>query len=153
LKIPEKSGESVEIALDIPAEDEDKRLLQTHGWRITSPEQVTTVEGFRGWVLGSLGEFSCAKAVYAHTRSGWFSHRSGAYLAAGRPVIVEETGFSDLIPTGDGLFAFATCAEAVEAFHQVRSDYEHHSAAARKLAREYFDSDRVLASLLLRIGI
>jgi hypothetical protein len=153
LTIPHKSGEVLELALDIPVGDADIDLLHAHGWQVTSPEEVESVSGYRDWVTGSLGEFSCAKGVYVGTRSGWFSDRSAAYLAAGRPVIVQETGFSDIIPTGEGLFAFRSIEEAVDAIRRVRREYGHHSIIARKLAESYFDSQVVLSELLRQASI
>jgi hypothetical protein len=104
-------------------------------------------------VTGSLGEFSCAKGGYVGTRCGWFSDRSACYLAAGRPVVLQATGFENLLPTGKGLFAVAKVEEAVEAIRAIRRDYPRHAAAARGLAREFFDSDTVLARLLRDLGL
>ena len=105
------------------------------------------------YVRNSRGEFSCAKGGYAATRCGWFSDRSQAYLAAGRPVILQSTGFEDLLPTGKGLFAFTTMEEAVEAIRAVLADYPLHSAAARQIALEHFDSDKILRRLLAEAGL
>jgi len=110
-------------------------------------------EGYTDWVTGPLGEFSCAQRVYVGTRCGWFSDRSACYLAAGRPVVVQDTGFSDVLPTGEGLFAVRTPEEAAEAFHAIRRDYPHHSKAARRIAVEHFDSVQVLPRLLAKAGI
>jgi hypothetical protein len=153
LTIPHRSGQVVELALEIPVDDKDLDVLRANGWMITSPEEVASVSEYRNWVTGSLSEFSCAKGVYVGTRSGWFSDRSAAYLAAGRPVIVQDTGFSDVIPTGKGLFAFGSLEEAVEAIHRVRREYEHHSTAAHNLAETYFDSKVVLSEILQKAGI
>ena len=150
LAIPSVAGEPIELALDIPADDGDLPVLARAGWRVTTPGDVESVDGYRAWVAGSLGELSCVKGVYAHTRSGWFSDRSAAYLACGRPVILQDTGFSDVLPTGHGLFAFRTVEEAAAAVREVRSDYVRHSRAARELAAEWFAADRVLRSLLDR---
>ena len=84
------------------------------------------------------------------SRSGWFSERSACYLASGRPVVVQDTGFSDLLPTGDGLLAFTTPDEALQHLGEVERAYERHCAAARDLAREFFDGRRVLTSLIER---
>jgi hypothetical protein len=100
LHLPEKAGEAVEIALNIDVTDPDLELLQHWGWRIESPTIVATPEQYRDYVAGSLGEFSCVKGGYAGTRGGWFSDRSACYLAAGRPVVLQSTGFEDLLPTG-----------------------------------------------------
>jgi hypothetical protein len=94
-----------------------------------------------------------AKNIYVATASGWFSCRSVCYLAAGRPVVVEDTGFSELVPTGDGLLAFRTADEAVAAMHAVERDYDAQRAAAREVAATHFGSDVVLGELLERIGL
>jgi glycosyltransferase involved in cell wall biosynthesis len=104
-------------------------------------------------VSGSAGEFSCAKGVYAGTRCGWFSDRSSCYLAAGRPVVVQATGFEDLLPTGEGLFAVSSPDEAAEAIKAIRADYARHSAAARRIAAEYFDSDAIVSALMRESGL
>ena len=153
LTVPQLSGEEIEIALDISDKEDDIDLLRKYGWRVSSPAEVESVNGYRDWIVGSVGEFSCAKGVYVGTQSGWFSDRSAAYLAAGRPAIVQETGFSDLIPTGEGLLSFQSVEEAVEAIHRVRHDYKRHSAAARKLAVTFFDSKRILLDLLRQAGL
>ena len=113
----------------------------------------TTPSVYRSYLQSSRGEFSVAKNVYVATRSGWFSCRSVCYLAAGRPVVVQDTGFSEFIPTGAGLFAFRTLEEAVAGINAVESDYTRHQQAARDLARTHFGSDRVLGELLGRIGL
>jgi hypothetical protein len=148
LALPRQSGESLTLALDIPPEDADLERLAQHGWQIESPALVASPEAYVDWVTGSRGEFSCAKGVYVGTGCGWFSDRSACYLAAGRPVVVQETGFSDVLPTGEGLFAVHTPAEATEAFQAIRRDYARHSKAARRLAAEYFDAAQVLPHLL-----
>ena len=114
---------------------------------------MASPEGYADWVTGSLGEFSCAKGVYVGTRCGWFSDRSACYLAASRPVVVQETGLADVLPTGEGLFAVRTPEEAAEAFHAIRRDYPRHSQAARRIAVEHFDSAQVLPRLLAEVGI
>jgi hypothetical protein len=93
-----------------------------------------------------------AKNLYVATRSGWFSCRSVCYLAAGRPVVVQDTGFSEIIPTGQGLFAFTDLDGAVEALSRAEHDYAHHAAAARQVAGEHFDARRVLGDLLERVS-
>jgi hypothetical protein len=146
--IPRRAGEEIEIALEIDPEDPDLELLRGHGWRVTSPEEVATPERYRKYVTGSLGELSCAKGGYVGTRCGWFSDRSACYLAAGRPVVLQATGFEDFLPTGQGLLSFQTIEEAVEAIGSIRKDYRRHSAAARGIAREYLAGERVLGRLL-----
>src|SRR5262249_2171810 len=108
---------------------------------------------YRSYVAGSLGEFSCAKGGYVGTRCGWFSDRSACYLAAGRPVILQATGFEDLLPTGKGLFAVRTVEGGAEAVRAIRRDYELHAAAARRIAQEHFDCDRIARRLLADAGL
>jgi hypothetical protein len=127
--------------------------LQEHGWHIESPEVVSTPALYRNYVEGSLGEFSCAKGGYVGTRCGWFSDRSACYLAAGRPVILQATGFDELLPTGRGLFSVKTVEEGMEALRAIRRDYPSHSAAAREIAHEHFDSNKVVRRVLSDAGI
>jgi hypothetical protein len=152
IDLPRRVGEPLELALQIDPEDPDVAYLRGHGWLLESPAVAASLDLYREYVAGSAGEFSCAKGGYAGTRCGWFSDRSQAYLASGRPVVLQATGFEDLLPTGRGLFAFRTPEEAAEAIRAVRRDYAPHSAAARVIAREHFDSDRILRRLLAEIG-
>jgi hypothetical protein len=148
LELPQLISEEIELVLTIHPDDPDIHKLTGLGWRIRHPDSVRTPEMYRDYVRSSRGEFSCAKGGYAGTHCGWFSDRSEAYLAAGRPVILQATGFEDFLPTGEGLFAFTTVAEAVAAIVAVRADYRLHSAAARQIALEHFDSDKILRRLL-----
>ncbi len=153
IDLPKRIGESVEIALEIEPDDPDISYLQDHGWRVQSPKVVGSPALYRDYVCASAGEFSCAKGVYVETQCGWFSDRSACYLAAGRPVVVQATGFERLLPTGKGLFAVTTVEEAAEAIKAIRRDYGTHSAAARAIAAEYFDSDKLLSRLLAEADI
>ncbi|HEY7310218.1 MAG TPA: glycosyltransferase [Gemmataceae bacterium] len=153
LDLPLLTGEPFEIVLNIDPQDPDLALLQSRGWKIEKPEVVCTPEDYRDYVAGSLGEFSCVKGGYAGTRCGWFSDRSACYLAAGRPVVLQSTGFEDLLPTGEGLFAVKTPAEAAEAIRAVRRDYALHSRAAQAIAREHLDADKIARGLLAEAGI
>jgi hypothetical protein len=153
LDLPRLAGEDLELTLAIDPDDPDLACLRDHGWRVEKPERVTTAGQYLDYVAGSAGEFSCVKGGYAGTRCGWFSDRSACYLAAGRPVVLQATGFADLLPTGRGLFSVTTVGEAVEAIRAVRRDYALHSAAARAIAQEYFDSRRVIGELLRDVGV
>jgi len=153
IELPSLAGEAVELALNIDAQDPDVAYLKNYGWRVESSDVVSTPALYRDYVTGSVGEFSCVKGGYAGTRGGWFSDRSACYLAAGRPVILQSTGFEDLLPTGRGLFAVRTAEEAAAAVQAVRRDYARHSASARVLAREHFDSGQVLRRLLHEAGL
>lgn len=153
IELPGRVGESLEIALLIDAEESDVDLLKQHDWRLESTEVVSSPAKFIDYIAGSAGEFSCAKGGYVGTRSGWFSDRSCGYLAAGRPVVLQDTGFADTLPTGKGLFAAATVEEAAEAIRAIRKDYAAHSAAARALAREFFAADQVTGRVLAAAGL
>ncbi len=153
IELPGRVGEPVEIAILIDAADPDVDLLQAHGWRLESTEVVSSPAKFIDYIVGSAGEFSCAKGGYVGTRSGWFSDRSCGYLAAGRPVVLQDTGFADTLPTGKGLFAVANVDEAAEAIRMIRKDYAVHSAAARELAREFFAADKVTGRVLAAAGL
>jgi hypothetical protein len=113
----------------------------------------TTLRDYQNYVETSRGELSVAKNLYVATRSGWFSCRSVCYLAAGRPVVIQETGFSDDIPTGEGLFTFSNAEEASGAIATIEADYSRHQRAARELATEHFDARRILRRLLETIGL
>jgi hypothetical protein len=153
LDLPRRAGEPIEIALNIDPEDSDLPLLRTHGWQIENPEVVATPESYRDYVAGSFGEFSCVKGGYAGTRCGWFSDRSACYLAAGRPVVLQATGFEDLLPTGTGLFAVTCAEEAADAIRAIRGDYTRHARAAQAIAREYLDARQIHRRLLADVGI
>jgi hypothetical protein len=153
LDLPRRAGEEIELVLAIDADDPDVERLRAAGWRLDDPDLVSTPASYRDYLAGSLGEFSCAKGGYVGTRSGWFSDRSACYLAAGRPVVLQATGFEDVLPTGRGVFAVSSVDEAAAAMAEIRADYDAHSAAARELAREYFDAERLLAAALDVAGV
>jgi len=148
IKLPQLAGEQLEIALNIEEDDPDRDLLRQHGWQIESPELVATPQKYRDYITSSTGEFSCVKGGYAGTHGGWFSDRSACYLAAGRPVVLQATGFADLLPTGRGLFSVAKVEEAAEAIHRIRRDYAVHSQAAREIAAEHFDANKIVQRII-----
>jgi hypothetical protein len=124
------------------------------GWRVVDSHSVSgTLDQYRDYIQQSRGEFSVAKNLYTATRSGWFSCRSVCYLAAGRPVVVQDTGFSEFLPVGQGLLAFSCLAEAVEGLRAIERDYGLHQTAAREVAQEYFAAPRVLTRLLEEVGL
>ena len=152
--LPRLAGGEFELALDIhPADGADARALRDGGWALADPAIVAATPGaYRAYVQASAAEIMVAKGMYVDSRSGWVSERSLCYLASGRPVVAQDTGFSELYPTGEGLLAFATPEEAADAVGAVRADLPRHGAAARELAEEHFAAERVLARLLDRIG-
>jgi hypothetical protein len=146
IELPARSREPLELALSGPAPVERLRQYQ---WRIADGYVVSRDPlTYRRYLASSLGEWSVAKHAYVASRSGWFSCRTACYLALGVPVVVQDTGFNQAIPTGRGLLTFQTLGEAVVAIEQLASTPGLHSAAALEVAREYFDSDRVLSRLL-----
>jgi len=153
MDLPRVAGEELELTLAIEPEDPDRELLLDHGWRLEEPSLVSSPERFRAYVAGSLAEFSCAKGGYVGTRSGWFSDRSACYLAAGRPVVLQSTGFEDVLPVGEGAFAVHDIEEAAAAMAEIRGNYRRHASAARELAREFFDAERLMARMLQQSGV
>jgi hypothetical protein len=149
--LPRRVRASFEIALQLDDADEpDRRLLEAGDWRLVDPREAAATPGdFRRYVRGSLAECSVAQGVYVGTCSGWFSDRTTRYLASGRPALVQDTGFD--LPRGEGLVTFTTLAEAAAGAESILADYDRHAAAARALAEEQFDSDRVLGRLLEEI--
>jgi hypothetical protein len=124
------------------------------GWNVIDSHDVSVTPGdYRDFIQRSRGEVSVAKNLYVDTRSGWFSCRSVCYLAAGLPVVVQDTGFSEFLPTGEGLFAFSNGDQAAIAIREIASDYIRHQRRAREVAREHFGADRVLGRLLADIGL
>ena len=147
LDLPRRTGEVFEIALGgvgAPAPQ-----LQDAGWVITEALAATgSVDAYLGYIGNSRGEFSVAKDGYVRTRCGWFSDRTVAYLASGKPVIVQDTGFREVLPCGEGLFAFQTADDVVAAMEEIGRDYGRHCRAARRIAEDYFDSHKVLTAML-----
>jgi len=128
--------------------------LKSHGWEIVDAVDLSkSILPYRDYILGSLGEFTVAKDQNIRLRSGWFSDRSACYLAAGRPVITQDTGFGSFLPTGEGLFAFSVMADLVAAFEAIDADYEKHQRAARAIAEQYFRAETVLAKLVEDSGL
>lgn len=143
------------IALDIDPEDSaDAKLLQSAGWVLLDPFDVAAdPAAYRSFVQCSLAELSVAKNVYVRSQCGWFSDRSACYLASGRPVVAQDTGFRENLPVGEGLLPFTTSEEAAAAIEEVHGNWKAHSMAARALAAECFDSAMVLRKMLDVAGI
>jgi hypothetical protein len=156
LPLPRLVDQAVfEIALDVDAPDtKDLWALREHGWRVTDPRTASgTPEAFRRYVQESAAEFSVAQGVYVETTSGWFSDRTVRYLASGKPALVQDTGCGRHLPIGEGLVAFRTLDEAAAGAERILADYERHCEAARAIARDFFDSDKVLGRFLQEVGV
>jgi hypothetical protein len=155
IELPRRACQTFEIALDIdPADERDLVALRGHGWHVIDPKLVASGPvAFRQYIQASGAEFSVAQGVYVETQCGWFSDRTVRYLASGRPVLVQDTGFSRNYPVGEGLVAFRTMDEAVAGAERIARGYAVHGRAARAIAEAYFDSDRVLGQLLEETGL
>lgn len=154
MTLPMLTDEQFMLALAIHADErKDLEALASNGWGLVDPAQVAdSPASYQRFIQGSKAEFGIAKLGYVASRSGWFSDRSICYLASGRPVIAQETGWSDFLPTGSGLWSFESSEQVLEAIEALKSAYPHHARAAREIAEEYFDSGKVLARLLHQIG-
>jgi hypothetical protein len=152
--LPRLTGRRFDLALDIhPADDADRLLLETGGFRLADPSVVTaTLDGYRDYLQGSWAELLVAKEMYVASCSGWFSERSACYLASGRPVLAQDTGLDGFLPTGEGLVTFTDLDEAAAGVEAIARDWQRHANAARELAEAYLDSDVVLARLLDVVG-
>lgn len=155
MELPRLVDEDFVLALSIhPDECADLTALAANGWQLVDPRQVThTPTSYQEFIRNSWAEFGIAKSGYVVSGCGWFSDRSACYLASGRPVIAQETGFSRYLPTGNGLFAFAGVDDVLASLEALRGDYEAHARSARSLAEEFFDSRKVLADLLRRLDL
>jgi hypothetical protein len=142
--LPRKTTSYLELAVGSPASH-----LSAHGWRLSNPLEVTKdIWNYQSFIRRSKAEFSVAKHGYVETRSGWFSERSANYLASGRPVVVQDTGFTDWLPSGEGVLAFSNPDSALAGIEEVNARYASHCAGARQLAETYFDAGVVLTDLL-----
>jgi hypothetical protein len=151
--MPARTGERFEIALNVHAADRaDAESLRRHGWTVVDPKSVAcTPDRFRSYIQGAGAEFSVAQGIYVETGSGWFSDRTVRYLASGKPALVQDTGFGRTYPSGRGLVPFATVDEAVKGAQSIAADYGGHARAARAIAEQFFDSDKVLPELLQQV--
>jgi hypothetical protein len=154
MTLPTRTTEQFVLALALhPAEAKDLAALAANGWHLVDPNEVaSTPDRYERFVRGSRAEFGIAKSGYVASRCGWFSDRSACYLASGRPVLAQETGFSRFLPTGEGLIPFTTAEHVLAGIEALRGDYPRHARAARAIAEEYFDSAKVLSRLLREIG-
>ena len=150
---PAKAGETFELATNIK-DSKTRTKFQRNGWRLRCPLQMSVDYWlYRDYIQRSKGEFTVAKDQYVRLNTGWFSDRSACYLAAGRPVITQETGFTKNYGGKAGLLSFRSVGEIVDAVEKVNRDYANHSRAAYDIAREFFEAEKVLKSILDRAGI
>ena len=153
IDLPGRTGQPFELAL-ARGDSEAVELLTSHSWRVVNGLALSKdILPYRDYIRGSRGEFTVAKDQNIRLRSGWFSDRSACYLASGLPVITQETGFNNFLPTGKGLFGFRTMEEIVAAVDDIASDYDGNCRAAREIAAEYFAAEKVVGDLLERAGL
>jgi len=153
IDLPRRTEQRLELAM-MPDDPSDRRLLRSHGWELVAPlEMSLDVFGrYPEFIRRSRAEFTVAKDQNVRLRSGWFSERDVCYLASGKPVVAQDTGFSNILPTGEGLFAFTELDEAVAAIEAINSDYRRHCEAARAIAEEHFDARKVAGRLLADVA-
>jgi hypothetical protein len=149
IDLPRRVSMPIEVCLAIADSDPDLSLLRANAWNLTMPgERVRDPDSYRRYIQQSRGEFSPVRPICSLGKSGWFSDRSGCYLAAGRPVVMEDTGLGRHVPVGLGLLTYVDVETAVQCLETIQRDYARHAAAAREFAREHLDSDRVLARIV-----
>lgn len=155
IDLPTRVSQPIELATGVHSlRPEERALLTRNRWRLVDAHPLTTAPWpYRDYVRSSKGEFTVAKDQNVRLKSGWFSERSACYLAAGRPVVTQDTAFGAALPTGEGLFAFNTTDEILAAFDAIQTDYPRHCRAARRLAQEFFRAETVLSKLLADLGL
>jgi hypothetical protein len=154
LELPSRTSQPFELAM-MPDDGADGERLQSHGWRLVPPLQMSldVFGAYPDFIRASRGEFTVAKDQNVRLRSGWFSERAVCYLASGKPVVTQDTGFSNVLPTGEGLFAVDDVEQAADAVDQINADYQRHCQAARAIAAEYFEATTVAGRLLSDVGL
>jgi hypothetical protein len=153
MDLPLRTRERLEVALATTEEGIPERFL-AHGWRLEDPHAISrTATVYRRYIQGAKGEFSVEKEDNVRLRTGWFSDRTVCFLAAGRPCVIQDTGFDTRLPTGTGLLSWRTPDEALEALERVAKDYEHHARTASAIAREYFEASVLLRPILEAAGV
>ncbi len=154
VELPRRTDADFRFALDIdPSDQRDVDLMQANAWRLLDPREVApSPAAYRQFIQASGPEIAIAKNIYVATNSGWFSDRSACFLASGRPVLCQETGFGDSLPHAEGLVAFTSIEEAVDGVGRILAGWERHSKAARQIAEDFFDARKVLSGLLAELG-
>ena len=149
LTLPSCTGAELELALGGASAPRD--LLRSHGWHLRDPLEMTRDPWvYQDYIRGSQGEFAVAKHGYVVSRSGWFSERSACYLASGRPVLAQETGFTDWLPAGAGVLTFKDPVQAASGLDEIRRRPAMHAREARLICEAFFDATKVLPSLIER---
>ena len=154
IDLPSRVMQELELSMSLQ-EERDREHLERHGWHVVSPAEMSldAFGSYRSYIRDSRGEFTVAKDQNVRLRSGWFSERDACYLASGKPVVAQDTGFGNVLPTGEGLFAVSDVDEAAAAIEAINSDYERHCRTARAIAEEFFDAPAVAARLLEDVGL
>lgn len=150
--LPKRAGIPLELSIT-GIGDDDADELRRNGWQLRPGSDVADPDSYRDYIRGSLGEFTVAKEQYVAPSTGWFSDRSVCYLAAGRPVVTQETGFSNYLPVGEGLLSFLTEDDAADALADLAGRYDRHSIVAGEIAREYFGAAGVLTKMMSDCGL
>lgn len=152
LALPKLVASSMELALS--GKEVPRKMLEGYGWTVKDGRKITrTFDSFREYLSASKGEFSVCKHVFVENCNGWFSDKSAAYLASGRPVVLQDTGFSRHLPCGKGLFAVNSLEEARDVIEEIDDHYEKHSNAAWEIAREYLEAEIIMKKFLDELGI
>lgn len=150
IELPKRSRQPFALAV---GGDAPRARLRENGWNLVNPLDATrTIEAYQGFIVGSRADFGIAKHAYVASRSGWFSDRSTCYLAAGRPVLHQDTGCGDWLPTGEGVFLFSDVEDVLEALNRLDADYDRHAQAARRIAEEHFEAATVIGHMLDEAG-
>jgi len=155
LALPAQTEKAFEVALEIHESDHrDLQRLRDSGWHVSDPRSVAgSPEAYQRFIQASEAEFMVAKNMYVRSRSGWLSDRSLCYLASGRPVLAQDTGVATMYPVGEGLVTYSTLDEARAGVEEICGNYARHARAARALAEEYFDSEKVLRELIAKLSV
>jgi hypothetical protein len=151
IELPKRAMRPFELAVNIHPNDKtgDRELLQDYGWKLADPHRAAnSPETYREYIALSQAEIVCPKPIFTELKTGWFSDRSACYLASGRPVLAEDTGFSDYLPTGEGLLVFRNIDEALAGVAEIDFNYERHMRAAREFAEEFLDSQYWLEQMI-----
>lgn len=154
MDVPMRTDQPFAVALKVD-DHQDLQRLTNHKWQVQSPVQMSldVFGAYPEFIRQSRAEFTVAKDQNVRLGSGWFSERDACYLASGKPVVAQDTGFSNILPTGEGLFAFTTMDEILAAIDAINANYRHHCEAARAIAGEYFEAEKVAAKLLADVGL